>query len=83
MSAVYRALWKNKWLTADAVSIDDMIDIYRAVADELVAMKADGVLLDPESDIANDGATLLTDDAAVAEKYEFEPWDEEMDEEPV
>jgi hypothetical protein len=35
--------WRNKWLTADAKSIDDMIDSLRQAVETLEAMRRDGV----------------------------------------
>src|SRR4051794_33765273 len=41
----YEYLWRNKWLTASAVTIDDMINSLQQAANELQAMKAKGVTL--------------------------------------
>ena len=45
----YIILWRNKWLTAVAQSIDGLIGALRAAADELEAMRKDGVTLDLEA----------------------------------
>lgn len=62
-------LWRNKWLTAGATSIDDMIKELRRAAKELEQMKRNGVRLDPDSDIGNDYATLITRNRNVAKLY--------------
>ena len=43
----YITLWRNKWLTAEAESLEDMIAGLQSAADTF-AMLADGVTLDPE-----------------------------------
>jgi hypothetical protein len=65
-------LWRNKWLTANARTIDDMIIAFGAAADELKAMRDDGAVLDPEGGTADDYAYLVTTDPAVAKKYGME-----------
>lgn len=78
---IYEYLWRNKWLTSDAVTIDDMINCLQSNVDLLREMKADGVILDPESGIGDDYAGLITANKAVAEKYDFnEPFYEDEDE---
>jgi hypothetical protein len=67
----YVTLWRNKWLTADAKSIDGMAESLRAAADTLDAMRRDGVLLDDESGVGDDYATLWTSDPEVAKKYDM------------
>lgn len=75
----YVALWRNKWLTAEAKSIEDMIRMLRAAADRLDQMRSDGVVLDDADGVGDDYAHLVTTDPKVAEKYgmvdEFEFWD--------
>jgi hypothetical protein len=84
----YVTLWRNKWLTADAASIDDMVIALRAAADQLAEMLADGVQLDTESSTSDDYAYLYTTNPAVARKYDMheeeEFWgeDEELDDRP-
>src|SRR5437773_2505257 len=74
----YEYMWRNKWLTADAESIDDMIAALQAAADELRAMKAKGVTLDESGDVSGDHAILVTTDPAVAQEFNFAPreWDD-------
>jgi hypothetical protein len=82
----YIALWRNKWLTADAESLEDMINSLQAAADTLRSMQADGVTLDPDGGTADDYAHLVTTDPQVAKKYdmhdEAEFWGEDGDNEP-
>jgi len=62
-------LWGNKWLTAEAKSLEEMIESLQSAADTLRSMLADGVILDPDSGISDDYADLVTTDPAVAKKY--------------
>lgn len=78
----YIMLWRNKWLTAEARTIDDMILSLRAAADQLEAMRKDGVTLDLEAGgVGDDYAHLTTTDPEIAKKYdmveESEFWVEE------
>jgi hypothetical protein len=63
--------WRNKFLTIDAKSIDDMIATLNGAADDLRRMKADGVTLDPAGGTRGDYAYLTTTDADVAKKYDM------------
>ena len=76
----YVLLWRNKWLTSSAATLDEMIASIHAAADTLAAMKADGVVLDPEGGTADDYAYLVTSDPEIARKYdmhdESEFWNE-------
>ena len=82
-------LWRNKWLTADAKSIDDMIAALRHATNELEAMRQDGVALEDDGSSGDDHARLVTTDPEVAKKYdmidESEFWDEDEieDDEPT
>ncbi|MGH7139582.1 MAG: hypothetical protein ACREHD_27900, partial [Pirellulales bacterium] len=68
----YVTLWRNKWLTADAETIEDMIRSLRAAAAELEAMRNDGVTLDAElGGVGDDYAHLVTTDPDVAKRYEM------------
>lgn len=83
---MYEYLWRNKFLTIEAKTIDDMIDTLAAAAEHLRAMKADGVTLDPGGGTGDDYASLITEDPAVAKKYNMddrdrdEGWDDDEDE---
>jgi hypothetical protein len=67
----YITLWRNKWLTADAKSLDEMIVGLKSAVDTLREMLADGVTLDPGEGTADDYAYLVTTDPAVAKKYDM------------
>jgi len=71
----YSTTWRNKYLTADAENIDDMISSLKAAAAQLEAMKAAGVELDYDGGQTDDYATLLTEDPEVAKKFGMEPYD--------
>jgi hypothetical protein len=76
-------IWRNKILTVNAKSFDDMIAQFRSAVEELEAMKRDGVSLDPNGGTADDYALLVTTDPKVAAKYgmedETEYWGEDID----
>ena len=65
----YLEIWRNKFLTVDAESLDDMIASLRDAARALERMRADGVILDPEGGTADDYAHLVSSDPDVARKY--------------
>jgi len=68
----YVTIWRNKFLTIDAKSLDEMIDVLDAARRELEAMRADGVTLDPDGGTGDDYAHLVTTDPNVAKKYGME-----------
>ena len=67
----YVMLWRNKWLTADAKSLEDMIKGLQSAADTLRSMLADGVTLDSEGGTSDDYACLVTTDPMIAKKYDM------------
>lgn len=67
---MYEMIWRNKWLTAEAKTIDDMIAMLRGAADQLKAMKDAGVTLET-GNMQDDYAFLNTDDPKVAETFGF------------
>jgi len=80
----YVMTWRNKSLTAEATSIEDMIRMLRSAndrsaADQLDQMRMDGVLLDDNGGVGDNYARLVTMDPQVAEKYglveESEYWE--------
>jgi hypothetical protein len=82
----YVTTWRNKWLTAEAKSIEEMSSMLRGAADQLDEMHRDGVIFDGDGGVADDYVHLVTTDPKVAEKYgmidESESWgiqDEEED----
>jgi hypothetical protein len=84
----YMQIWRNKFLTIKAKTVEDMIATLRGAAETLEAMRADGVTLGPDGGTADDYACLITSDPEVAKKYdmheESEFWgeDEDQDERP-
>ena len=84
-TARYITLWRNKFLTVNAKSLDEMIESLGRAAEQLKAMRDDGVVLDPSGGTAADYAYLVTTNPEVAKKYgmldEHEFWGEDLDEE--
>jgi hypothetical protein len=80
----YMLIWRNKSLTLDATSTDEMIAALRQAADKLEAMRADGVVLESGAGTADDYARLVTTDPKIAKKYGMHAEDEFWtdDEEP-
>jgi len=86
----YVQIWRNKFLTVDAKSLEEMISTLQTASTTLQAMLADGVTLDPDGGTADDYALLVTSDPAVAKKYDMhdeseflDEDDEEIDSEPA
>ena len=79
----YITTWRNKWITAEAKTLPEMISMLRKSADHLQQMLQDGVILEDSSSTSDDYARLVTTDAKIAEKYgmmeESEYWDEGPD----
>jgi hypothetical protein len=67
----YLKIWRNKFLTVDAHSLDDMIAELQTAAETLKAMREDGVTLDTESGTGDDYAHLVTFDPEIAKKYDM------------
>lgn len=67
----YLRIWRNKFLTLDATSLEDMTAEMRAAAELLKQMLADGVVLDPNDGTADDYAYLVTTDPEIAKKYDM------------
>lgn len=78
---MYEMMWRNKFLTLEAKTIDDMIEGLSAAVNDLKEMKAAGITLDEDGPTSDDYARLITDDPKVAEKFGLEKpeWDEEED----
>jgi len=79
--AGYAITWRNKCLTSEAKTIDEMIAGLRDAADRLEQMKAAGISLDPDSGIADDYAELVTTDPKVAEDFGLVDVEADQDEE--
>ncbi len=71
-SARHELLWRNKWLTAGAKTIDDMIEDLQAAADGLREMRDAGVVLEDDGGTEDDYATLVTRDPDVAARFGFD-----------
>jgi hypothetical protein len=67
----YVTIWRNKFFTTEAKSIDEMVAILRTASQTLERMKADGVTLDPDGGTSDDYAYLVTTDPEVARKYDM------------
>jgi hypothetical protein len=72
----YVLLWRNKWLTSESASIEQMASDLREAAAQLEEMQADGIVLDPKSGMPDDYAYLVTTDPKIANKYNMQPEDE-------
>ncbi len=77
----YIQLWRNKFLTIEAKSIEEMIENLQAAGELLRRMRDDGVTLDPDGGTSDDYARLVTNDPEIARKYdmhdESEFWDDD------
>jgi len=73
-------VWRNKWITASASSIDDFIDTYERLASLMKRWKLSGITLDSDifGGVDDDYAQFCTYDEAVAIKEDFE--EEDLDE---
>lgn len=82
--SVYRRVWCNAGVIKDARSVDDMIQALRAGAERLRRMKEAGVTVEEGTDMADGHAILVTENPAVAERFDFlspEEWEAAGDEE--
>jgi len=79
----YVMLWRNKWITAEAKSIEDMVEALRASTMLLQSMKADGVTLDVHGGTEDDYAYLVTTDPQIAKKYDMHPEEEFLEDDDV
>jgi hypothetical protein len=80
----YEYLWRNKWLTANAKTIEEMAEMLAGAADHLLQLTADGIILEnPEP--SDDYAFLVTNDEEIARKHDMfdrREYEDELDEEP-
>jgi hypothetical protein len=94
MTTQFNLVWRNKFLTAEATSIEDMITALAEATEELRQMKAAGVVLSDDCSVADDYAMFVTTDPKVAEQFGFDPekvdqdgdgdgevWDDDVDDE--
>lgn len=64
----YQMTWTNDSLTAEAESVEDMIEAHQAAIDKLKNMRSDKMEFDCE-DAINDYIVVGTNDPLLAEKY--------------
>ena len=76
---VYETTWRNKFLTLEAKTIEEMAALLRSAASRLEQMARCGITLDPKGGTGDDYARLVTTDPLVAKEFglEAEPCDEE------
>ena len=75
MKGKYHLTWRNKFLTNDAKSINDMIDNLEFAVEQLREMRDAGVVLDGGAE--DDYAVLVTDEPKIADRFGF--WEVEED----
>ena len=78
MESRYYLIWRNRLLTSEAESIEDMVAALEEAAQTLREMQEAGVWLDGGTE--QDYAYLVTEDEDVALEYGFEPEDQEDEE---
>lgn len=66
----FQIVWRNKFLTITAKSIEDMVASLRGAANRLEAMAGDGIVLSGGQD--EDYAHLTTTDPKIAKKWRME-----------
>jgi tetratricopeptide (TPR) repeat protein len=71
MKPKYVTTWRNKWITANASSIDDFIKTFEHLAKMFKQWKEMGIELYPESSTEDDYAEFYTEDMDVAIKAHF------------
>jgi hypothetical protein len=76
----YVTRWRHEPLPAPAKTLDDLIQALAGEAGALEAMRADGVIPEPEGGAKDGKAHLVTTDPEVAKKYGMHPEDEFFDE---
>ena len=78
----YSTFWRNKWLTADAKTFDEMIEALRAAAYDLEKMKTAGIMLNADG-MGDDYAELYTFDGSLANEFDLhlDEFDEECEDE--
>ncbi len=68
---IYKTIWRNKWITAGAKSIDDFINTFEGLANHFREWKELGITLEEDGGVIDDYATFSTDDMDVAIKAGF------------
>jgi len=73
LPTLFESLWRNKFLTSEATSIQGMSFMLREAANDLDVMASEGVVLDLEgSDMSGDYVRLITEASDVAVRFGFE-----------
>lgn len=67
----YVSTWRNKWITANANSIDDFIQTFENLAKMFKEWKVMGIKLYPGCSTGDDYAEFFTEDMDVAIKARF------------
>ena len=67
----YVSTWRNKWITANAGSIDDFIQTFEGLAKMFKEWKEMGIKLYPGCSTGDDYAEFYTEDMDVAIKAHF------------
>ena len=67
----YAYLWRNKWITSNAKTIDDFIQTFEALAQQFRKWKEWGIELYDDGGVGDDYATFITGNMDVAIKAGF------------
>jgi len=67
----YTTTWRNKWITANAGTIDDFINIFEALAKQFREWKKWGIELSDDGAVGDDYAAFITDDMDIAIRAGF------------
>jgi len=68
---LYITIWRNKWITSNAKSIDDFINIFEALTKKFREWKDWGIQLHDDGGVGDDYATFITDNMDIAVKAGF------------
>lgn len=67
----YELVWRNKWLTADAKTMEDMVAMLHGAADHLQEIIDTGEVMLGPGGMSDDYAFLMTTDKATADRFGF------------
>jgi len=68
---LYITIWRNKWITSNAKSIDDFINIFETLTKKFRVWKDWGIQLHDDGGIGDDYAAFITDNMDIAVKAGF------------
>ena len=74
---LYESIWRAKWTVDGATTVGEMVEKLVEAGQYLLELEAAGVTVDHA--VEDDYAYLLTDDAAVAERFGFTLCEDEED----